>query len=192
MKGQQRESGVYTIYPEYTNGIKAYCDMSTDGGGWTVIQRRVNGTTDFERNWVDYREGFGDPQKEYWLGNKYLNILTTNGKYELRVDLKDTYNWMTYALYKTFSVSDENSQYKLTIGGYSGTLDNGMAYNNGRKFTTKDRDHDNSGENCAIKRGAWWHGVCSPAQLNIDMTKKKLYWYRYDFITSSMMIRKIM
>ncbi|CAC5390295.1 ANGPT2 [Mytilus coruscus] len=109
-------SGVYTIYPNELNGIQAYCDMSTDGGGWTVIQRRIDGTTSFNRNWNEYREGFGDPQKEYWLGNKYLNILTTNGKYELRVDLTDKNNKMTYALYKTFIVSDENSQYKLTIG----------------------------------------------------------------------------
>lgn len=55
-------------------------------------------------------------------GNKYLNILTTNGKYELRVDLTDSNNKMTYALYKTFTVSDENSQYKLSIGKHSGTL----------------------------------------------------------------------
>lgn len=54
-------------------------------------------------------------------GNKYINILTSNGKYELRVDLTATNNKMTYALYKTFTVGDENSQYRLTIGGYSGT-----------------------------------------------------------------------
>ncbi|CAG2236298.1 ANGPT2 [Mytilus edulis] len=116
-----KPSGVYTIYPDGFNGIKAYCDMSTDGGGWMVIQRRIDGTTSFDRDWVEYKEGFGDPQKEYWIGNKYLNIITINGKYELRVDLADTNNKTTYALYKTFTVSDENSQYKLTIGGHSGT-----------------------------------------------------------------------
>lgn len=50
-----------------------------------------------------------------------MNILTTNGKYELRVDLTDTNNKMTYAVYKTFSVGGESSQYKLTSEGYSGT-----------------------------------------------------------------------
>ncbi|CAC5389999.1 Fibrinogen-like protein A,Ryncolin-4,Angiopoietin-related protein 1,Ficolin-3,Ficolin-1-B,Techylectin-5A,Ficolin-2,Ryncolin-1,Tenascin-R,Fibrinogen-like protein 1,Fibrinogen C domain-containing protein 1-A,Tenascin-N,Ryncolin-3,Tenascin,Fibroleukin,Fibrinogen C domain-containing protein 1,Ryncolin-2,Techylectin-5B,Angiopoietin-2,Microfibril-associated glycoprotein 4,Ficolin-1-A,Ficolin-1,Angiopoietin-4 [Mytilus coruscus] len=162
-------SRVYTIYPDELNGIHAYCNMSTDGGGWTVIQRRIDGTTDFDRNWIDYKEGFGDSQKEYWLGNKYLNILTTNGKYELRVDLTDTNNKMTYALYKTFTVSDENSQYKLTIRGHSGTAHNYMSYNNGKKFSTKDRDHDTWGNNCAAQEGAWWHGYCSNSRLNYDM-----------------------
>ncbi|XP_052090217.1 acetylcholine receptor subunit alpha-1-A-like [Mytilus californianus] len=137
-----------------------------------VIQRRIDGTTDFDRNWVEYRDGFGDPQKEYWLGNKFLNIITTNGKYELRVDLTDTNNKMTYALYKTFSVSDENSQYKLTIGGHSGTASNGMAYNNGMKFSTKERDYDTrSSVNCAKSDGAWWHGSCS----NTSNDAKDLY-----------------
>ncbi|XP_063402247.1 fibrinogen-like protein 1 [Mytilus trossulus] len=187
-----KPSGVYTIYPDDFNGIKAYCDMSTDGGGWTVIQRRIDGTTSFDRDWVEYKEGFGDPQKEYWLGNKYLNLLTTNGKYELRVDLTDTNNKMTYALYKTFTVSDENSQYKLTIARYSGTAGDWMAYNNGMKFTTKDRDHDTNRGNCAKTYGSWWHGSCSYAELNRDMTKNKLNWLKYNYIKSSMMIRQIM
>ncbi|CAC5390000.1 ANGPT2 [Mytilus coruscus] len=71
MNDTVHKSGVYTIFPDHKNGIRAYCDMSSCGGGWTVIQRRIDGTTSFDRNWVEYREGFGDPQKEYWLGNKF-------------------------------------------------------------------------------------------------------------------------
>ncbi|XP_076073227.1 fibrinogen-like protein A [Mytilus galloprovincialis] len=191
MKGRKTTSGVFTIHPEKSTELQAYCDMSTDGGGWTVIQRRIDGTTSFDRNWVDYRDGFGDPHKEFWLGNKYLNTLTTNGKYELRVDLTDTSNKMTYALYKTFTVSDENSQYKLTIGGHSGTAIDSMKYNNGRKFSTKDRDNDASSGNCAVNHGGWWHGNCSNSYLNYDMKKSKLYWRGFGYIKSTMMIRKI-
>ncbi|XP_052090213.1 angiopoietin-2-like [Mytilus californianus] len=70
-----KRSGVYIIYPSEMNGIKAYCDMSTDGGGWTVLQKRIDRTTSFDRNWIDNKEGFGDPQKEYWLGkfNEFNN-----------------------------------------------------------------------------------------------------------------------
>ncbi|XP_063402248.1 fibrinogen-like protein 1 [Mytilus trossulus] len=187
-----KPSGVYTIYPDEFNGIQAYCDMSTDGGGWTVIQRRIDGTTNFDRIWVEYREGFGDPKKEYWLGNKYLNILTTNGKYELRIDLTDTNNKMTYAVYKTFSVGDENSQYKLTSEGYSGTAGDAMKRNNGMKFSTKDRDNDTHRSSCASVYGAWWYWSCSFSELNANMKKSKLRWKTPNRIKATMMIRKLM
>ncbi|XP_063401983.1 angiopoietin-2-like [Mytilus trossulus] len=99
MTEKQLKSGVYTIYPNMVDGTQAYCDMTNDGEGWTVIQRRIDGTTNFNRTWNEYKEGFGDVGKEYWLGNKYLNILTSSGRYELRVDLVDTSNAKTYAVY---------------------------------------------------------------------------------------------
>ncbi|XP_052087276.1 fibrinogen C domain-containing protein 1-B-like isoform X2 [Mytilus californianus] len=193
MKGKNKPSGEYIIYPESLNGIQTYCDMTTDGGGWTVIQRRIDGTTNFDRTWNEYKEGFGDVEKEYWLGNKYLNMLTTSGKYELRVDLVDTNNKKTYAVYKTFVVGDENSKFKLTIGDYTGTAGNRMDYNNGRPFTTKDRDNDSSSSNCATNNnyGPWWHKSCSYVYLNLDLKKIKMKWYNFKFIKAVMKIRKI-
>ncbi|VDI60368.1 Hypothetical predicted protein [Mytilus galloprovincialis] len=183
MTGEKNKpSGVYTIYPDEMNGEKAYCDMATDGGGWTVLQRRIDRTTSFDRNWKDYKEGFG---------NKYLNFLTSKDKYELRVDLTDTNNKQTYALFQTFIVGDENSKYKLTIGDYSGTAGNYMAHNNGREFSTKDNDNDATSTHCAVRYGAWWHGACSNSWLN-GKDNKNYYWAGYKYNTTKMMFRKKM
>ncbi|KAJ8311542.1 hypothetical protein KUTeg_010897 [Tegillarca granosa] len=63
-----RRNRVYKIYPDGKTGFDVYCDMKTDGGGWTVIQRRFNGKTDFYRTWKEYKHGFGKRSEEYWLG----------------------------------------------------------------------------------------------------------------------------
>lgn len=49
--------------------------------GWTVIQRRLDGSVDFYRNWTDYRRGFGDLEGEFWLGNEHIHQLTNQGEY---------------------------------------------------------------------------------------------------------------
>ncbi|XP_040038912.1 fibrinogen like 1B isoform X1 [Gasterosteus aculeatus] len=76
-------SGFYRIRPKkYQEPFLAYCDME-DGGGWTVFQRRRNGKVDFSRDWVDYRDGFGDFKlwnDEFWLGNEHIHSLLSEGQ----------------------------------------------------------------------------------------------------------------
>lgn len=43
----------------------------------------------FNRDWADYKNGFGDPAKEFWLGNENIYMLTNNEDYILRVELED-------------------------------------------------------------------------------------------------------
>ncbi|XP_071142635.1 fibrinogen C domain-containing protein 1-A-like [Mytilus edulis] len=185
-------SGVYTIYRDESE-VKAYCDMTTDGGGWTIIQRRFDGSVNFQRNWVDYENGFGNVDGEYWLGNKHIHSLTSRGKYELRIDLTDLYNTKRYAVYKTFVVGDAVSKYKLTVGDYSGNAGDQMNYHNGMKFSSTDQDNDKDSGNCVASRGPWWHKSCSYSALNRKFNTN-MFWYGISSNaakSSVMMIRKL-
>ncbi|XP_075929601.1 fibroleukin-like [Petromyzon marinus] len=71
------DDGIYTIQPAGSREpFEAFCDMGTDGGGWTVFQRRQSGAVDFNRTWGEYKRGFGVPSGEHWLGNDRLHELT--------------------------------------------------------------------------------------------------------------------
>ncbi|XP_076822068.1 veficolin-1-like [Clavelina lepadiformis] len=95
------ESGVYPIFPvDIPEGLRIYCDMETDGGGWMVFQRRMDGSVDFRRNWQAYVEGFGQLEGEFWLGLDKLNRLFGNFVTELRVDLEDFENNKRFAKYE--------------------------------------------------------------------------------------------
>ena len=113
-----KEDGVYSIDPDGGGSFNVSCDMSTDGGGWTVFQRRQDGSVDFYRNWTDYKNGFGNMSGEFWLGLENIKRLTKDNDKELRVDLEDFEGEKRYAKYETFKV--EGGKYKLTVEGYSG------------------------------------------------------------------------
>ena len=145
--------------------------METDGGGWTVFQRRQDGSVDFYRNWIDYEVGFGNLTGEFWLGLSKIHRLTQEGSNTLQVDLGDFDGNTSYAQYSTFSVGNSITEYTLTVGGYSGTAGDGLITghnHNGMKFTTRDNDNDNSvGFNCAqYWRSGWWFNVCMQSLLN--------------------------
>ncbi|XP_077981920.1 fibrinogen-like protein A [Glandiceps talaboti] len=115
-------SGNYIIQPQDDGEqFRVYCDMETDSGGWTVFQRRMDGRLDFFRNWQSYKDGFGNVNAEFWLGNDKLFRLTNQRVYQLRVDMEDFDGKTAYALYGQFAIGDETSGYKLVIGDYSGT-----------------------------------------------------------------------
>ncbi|CAH1251876.1 FCN1 [Branchiostoma lanceolatum] len=134
-------SGVYNIRPAGANRtFPAYCRMA-GGEGWTVLQRRQDGSVDFFRTWAEYKRGFGDPATEFWLGNDNIHLLTSQAEYKLRVDLETFDGKATYAQYRIFSIADEASAYKLTeAAGYSGTAGNAFLRLKGKPFVTRDRD----------------------------------------------------
>ncbi|XP_077186906.1 tenascin-X isoform X4 [Paroedura picta] len=160
-----RETTIY-LGGDRNRPIQAYCDMETDGGGWLVFQRRMNGKTDFWRDWQDYATGFGNRSQEFWLGNDALHQLTTSGDYEVRVDLRSV-NESVYALYDSFRVDSPTDYYRLHLGGYSGTAGDAFSYHSGSVFSTRDRDPNRVIIPCAVSyRGAWWYHNCHYANLN--------------------------
>ena len=60
--------------------------METDGGGWTVFQRRMDGSVDFYLNWTDYVHGFGNISGEYWLGLDNIYHLA-NGSISIKLQI---------------------------------------------------------------------------------------------------------
>ncbi|XP_043386012.1 tenascin isoform X4 [Chelonia mydas] len=160
-------SGLYTIYMNgnKSQSVEVYCDMTSDGGGWIVFLRRHNGKEDFYRNWRTYTAGFGDPKDEFWIGLETLHKITSQGQYELRVDLRDK-GETAYALYDRFSVGDSKTRYRLKVDGYSGTAGDSMIYHNGRSFSTFDKDNDAAITNCALSyKGAFWYKNCHRVNL---------------------------
>ena len=163
-----KTSGVYKVNPDGQQSFPVYCDMETDGGGWTVLQRRQDGSVDFYRGWDDYKNGFGDISGEFWLGNDKIHRLTTSQKMVLRFDLEDFEGNRRYAVYQDVNILGESDKYKLCFGTYSGTAGDSLAYHQGMYFTTKDTDNDaHSSRNCATDhKGVWWFNKCHRVNIN--------------------------
>ena len=158
--------------------------METDGGGWTVFQRRMDGSVDFYLNWADYVHGFGNISEEHWLGLSKLHRLANVSRL-LRVDMKDKDGVFGYAKYSSFYIGSSSTDYTLHISGFSGPSEVGdsLDYHNGYKFTTKDNDNDNYSGNCAVLCfGAWWYNECHHSNLNGhygDDSGKGINWYHW-------------
>ena len=92
--------------------------METDGGGWTVFQRRQDGSVDFFLGWKDYKDGFGDLNGEFWLDLDKIHRLTTSSDGQqttLRIDLGDHSGNKQYAKYSAFQVADSTTHFRLTV-----------------------------------------------------------------------------
>ena len=113
-------SGVYKIDPDGLGEFEVYCDQKTAGGGWTVFQKRQDGSVDFFRVWNDYKRGFGNLNGEFWLGLDKINRLTVSSSNKLRVDLEDLEGKTAFAEYSSFAVTSEKAKYQLSLGSYSG------------------------------------------------------------------------
>ncbi|XP_022805153.1 angiopoietin-related protein 7-like [Stylophora pistillata] len=142
-KSGRRVSDVYTIDPDGSGAFDVYCDQTTTGGGWTVFQRRFDGSVDFNRTWDDYKHGFGSCLKgEYWLGLDKIRRLTRNeAENRLRVDLGVTANKSVHGEYEWFGLRDEKAKYQLSLGNLSdnSTVNDSLRHHVGQFFHTWDK-----------------------------------------------------
>eukprot|EP00076_Gallus_gallus_P027752 XP_015151159.1 angiopoietin-related protein 1-like isoform X1 [Gallus gallus] len=175
-------SGVYVIQPAQSPPRVVWCDMDTEGKGWTVVQRNTYSTEiTWKESWTTYKYGFGDVQGDHWLGTEYLHLLTQQGTYKVRFVVRDKANVTHYAEYDIFRVESESSGYPLRLGrllssgkdyltsyysSYGGIHDN-------MKFSTVDKDQDQHSGNCASSYGGWWYDRCQNVLLN---GKKYILW----------------
>ncbi|CAL1264637.1 unnamed protein product [Larinioides sclopetarius] len=202
LENGETSSGEYKIWPRNRiiegKELLVYCDMDTDGGGWTVIQRRgtFSKKIDFHRNWADYKKGFGNISEEFWSGNDNIFALTSQRNYVARFDMKNVGKEYRFATYSSFWIDDENSGYKLHFGNYFGTAGDGIKESKNMQFSTKDKQYHKANKVCPNeKMGGWWYNHCglsNPNGINRpeDAIGKKFYmnWYPWTKYNSLLMI----
>ncbi|XP_056439374.1 angiopoietin-1 [Gadus chalcogrammus] len=162
------KNGVYTIYITPQETKKVYCNMESAGGGWTVVQRREDGSVDFQRTWKEYKMGFGNPAGEHWLGNEFMYLLSSQRPNVLRVELTDWNGHQAFSLYDRFLVGSEKQNYRLSLKSHSGTAGRQSSLViHGADFSTTDMDNDSCLCKCALMlTGGWWFDACGPSNLN--------------------------
>uniref|UniRef100_A0A4V2H8Q9 U11-Liphistoxin-Lth1b_1 n=1 Tax=Liphistius thaleban TaxID=1905330 RepID=A0A4V2H8Q9_9ARAC len=167
-------SGVYKIWPRsriISGSVDVYCDMSTDGGGWMVFQRRgeYGRFKDyFFKEWSAYKTGFGNIREDFWLGNDVLFAITNQRMYSLRIDMMDLESDSRYASYDHFWIEAEDKNYTLHVDGYKGNAGDSLTFHSDSQFSTKDRDNDrHPTTHCSqLRKGGWWYKNCIFANLN--------------------------
>ena len=96
--------------------------------------------------------GFGSLTGKFWFGLNALHCLTSQGQWDLCIDLKLTNGTIIYLPYNKFAVGSATEQYPLTISGFTGYTTDPLYSNftpassgaalNTMKFTTRDQDND--------------------------------------------------
>ncbi|XP_001376351.3 angiopoietin-related protein 4 [Monodelphis domestica] len=165
--GGERQSGLFQIQPQGSSPFLVNCKMTSEGG-WTVIQRRLNGSVDFHQPWEAYKSGFGDPNGEFWLGLEKVHHITGDRGSRLAVQLLD-WEGNAQSVQIPFHLGGEDTAYSLKLTGpVAGEL--GPATEDGLSlpFSTWDRDHDlRTDMNCAKNlSGGWWFSTCGHSNLN--------------------------
>ncbi|XP_066912402.1 ficolin-3-like [Clytia hemisphaerica] len=163
-----KKSGVYWIGVEGIPIFQVFCDMDLEGGGWTVFQKRIDGSTNFNQSWNAYKNGFGNLKGDYWLGNKRIHKFTERSENTELVLYGRRFNGIrNYEFYNAFSIGNENTGYLLNSGtfkaGNTHSSQDWLAHN-GKRFGTYDYGQEIS---CGLRfGGGWWYDLCYKLNFN--------------------------
>ena len=167
-------SDIYTLKMNTYSTATAWCDMTTDGGGWMVILRRSDDRESFDRFYDEYEDGFGDLADDFFYGLRALHDLTSRDTWEMRIDFYNKSNdtdSSAYGVYDSFKIGQKNEEcdlygrcdgYRLHLGKFSSdNLQDNLNVFDSEYFLAKRRNEDSSylhdcltnGEN----RGGWWY-----------------------------------
>ncbi|XP_055529961.1 protein scabrous [Wyeomyia smithii] len=161
--GQSGEGNLYLIAPTGQH----HPLMTQCFNEWTTIQRRQDGSVDFNRSWEDYANGFGSPAGEFWIGNQALHHLTNDNCSMLRIVMQDIYDNTWFADYDAFRIGSREDGFRLELAGYDGNASDAFEYQNHMQFSAIDVDRDISNTHCAGNyEGGWWFSHCQHANLN--------------------------
>ncbi len=170
-----KNSGIYPI--EHGRSGYAYCDQSTDGGGWLVIARRAGGRRNFNKSWRHYKKGFGPLDKDFWIGLDSMVHLTSFSLHtELRFDMRHENGSWYHAYYNQIVIGPESTNYTLTVRGYDperSTIYDAFSLHDQQSFTTKDKVNVN-----------FYPGVSCPYTLN--RTGAGWWWTSFDCFSVNM------
>ncbi|XP_003793180.1 angiopoietin-related protein 3 [Otolemur garnettii] len=170
-RGDHR-SGVYAIRPSNSQVFNVYCDVKS-GTSWTLIQRRTDGSRNFNETWENYKHGFGRLDGEFWLGLEKIYRIAKQSDHILRIELEDWKDNTHYIQY-SFRLGDEETNYTLHLARTTGTIASALPEHRDLVFSTWDhraKGHVNCPE--SSPGGWWWHDVCGENNLNSKYNKPR-------------------
>uniref|UniRef100_A0A8B9LJC7 Fibrinogen C-terminal domain-containing protein n=1 Tax=Astyanax mexicanus TaxID=7994 RepID=A0A8B9LJC7_ASTMX len=159
----ENASGLYAIKPNQSEAFLVLCEFTEDGA-FTVIQRRQDGSVDFNQPWQSYEDGFGDFRSEFWLGLRKIFSISQHGGSLLHVQMED---WKQEKHLMEFQYRLEGPASNYTIHLRPAHLSTETDTQTGMRFSTKDHHDENNSRSCAHDyTGGWWFSTCDDINPN--------------------------
>ena len=188
------EDGPHTIYPSRPGltSLQVSCDQETDGGGWIMYQRRVDGTVNFTRNWEEYKYGFGDHgdnTAELWLGNENVYQLVQSygsTEWELRIEADAFDGTSCWLVASDFRMNNETLRYSMYWDSVTESvvgLADDLNHQKLKPFSTLDNSEGFRAKQCvSLYKGGWWYVTCGLIFLNGEYENQRAQPSRSIFV----------